>query len=327
MQMTPIDPSSHLTDRFRGCLLGHALGDGLGAPFEGLSNETLYRSYGSARKVFTAPPVELLMYTDDTEMSTSVAECLVELGRIDADDLAGRFHRNFNPLRGYGPGMHKIAEAMNLGQDWRAVVETIFPGGSLGNGAAMRVASVGLFFHPDLDRVASEAAASAMITHLHPIGIDGAVMLATAVALILRLNGPFDRHAFLTELSRRATTEEFEWQLRTAAKLTSEDTLDFGNSLEAHRSVTSAILCFAFWPDSYQGAVARAIGLGNDTDTLAAMAGALSGAHLGYSALPAASLKLLEEGPRGKSYIDQLARRLATRFLDEKAVLHNVNLW
>ncbi len=64
MQMTPIDPSSHLTDRFRGCLLGHALGDSPGAPFEGLSNETLYRSDGSAGKVFTAPPVERLMSFD-----------------------------------------------------------------------------------------------------------------------------------------------------------------------------------------------------------------------------------------------------------------------
>jgi ADP-ribosylglycohydrolase len=58
---------SHITmpDRFRGCLLGHALGDGLGAPFEGLSNETLYRSFGPAQRVFTDPPVDQFVYTDD----------------------------------------------------------------------------------------------------------------------------------------------------------------------------------------------------------------------------------------------------------------------
>ncbi len=213
--------------------------------------------------------------------------------------------------------MRRIAEAMNLGQDWKQVVRTVFPGGSLGNGAAMRAAPVGLFFHRDLDRVAEEAMASATITHLHPIGIDGAIIMATAVALLLRLKWPFDRRRFLTELSQRATTEEFRWQLRTAAKLEPTDSVYFGNSLEAHRSVTSAILCFAFSPDSFEKAVASAIGMGNDTDTLAAMAGALSGAHLGYAALPKASLEKLEEGPRGRTFLDQLARRLAERFCAE----------
>jgi poly(ADP-ribose) glycohydrolase ARH3 len=304
------DNSTRLLDRFKGCLLGHALGDGLGAPFEGLSNETLYRSYGPASQVFTTPPVDQFCYTDDTEMSTSVAECLADLGRIDGDDLARRFHQNFNPLRGYGPGMRKIAEAMNTGQDWKRVVENVFPGGSFGNGAAMRAAPVGLFFHDNLELVAQQAAASAMVTHLHPLGIDGAVMIATAVALLISLEEPFDRHAFLSSLSKSATTEEFEWQLRTASKLGPHDSLTFGNGLEAHRSVTSAILCFAFWPESYEGVVARAIGMGNDTDTLAAMAGALSGAYLGYSALPQKSLALLEEGNRGRSYLEKLASRL-----------------
>jgi poly(ADP-ribose) glycohydrolase ARH3 len=311
--MISINSSARLIDRFRGCLLGHALGDGMGAPFEGLSNETLYRSYGATTKIFTNPPVDEFCYTDDTEMSTSVAECLVEHGQIDSADLAKRFCDHFNPLRGYGAGMRRIADAMKSGRDWKAVVQDIFPGGSLGNGATMRVAPVGLLFHRDLNRVATEAAASAMVTHLHPIGVDGAVILATAVALLLRLTGPFDRREFFTELSRQAATEEFEWQLRTAAKLVPQDSVYFGNSLEAHRSVTSAILCFASAPDSYEQTIASAIGMGNDTDTLAAMAGALSGAHLGYSALPTASLARLEEGPRGRSYIEHLAECLCHR--------------
>ena len=312
-----------LLDRFRGCLLGHALGDALGAPFEGLSSETIHKSFGPASRVFTHPPVDQFIYTDDTEMSISVAECLIEHGIIDSEDLARRFRKNFTPTRGYGPGMRKIAEAMNLRQDWKHVVATIFPGGSLGNGAAMRVASVGLLFHRDLDRVAEEAMASASITHLHPIGIDGAIVFATAVALILRLEGPFDRRAFFAELAARATTEEFQWQLTTASKMEAGDSLTFGNSLEAHRSVTSALLCFAAWPDSYERAVSRAIGMGNDTDTLAAMAGALSGAHLGHAALPANLLAQMEEGPRGRAYLDDLAGKLHTRFVQDSIAASN----
>jgi poly(ADP-ribose) glycohydrolase ARH3 len=89
--------------------------------------------------------------------------------------------------------------------------------------------------------------------------------------------------------------------------------LTFGNSLEAHRSVTAALTCFAFAPDRYADVVSRAIAMGNDTDTLAAMAGALSGAYLGAGALPNSHVEKLEDGPKGRSYIRRLAGDLCKR--------------
>jgi ADP-ribosylglycohydrolase len=77
------------------------------------------------------------------------------------------------------------------------------------------------------------------------------------------------------------------------------------------RSVTSAIQCFANHPDSYNSAVGSAIALGNDTDTLAAMAGAISGARLGIAALPAKSLAMMEGGAKGIDYVNKLAVDLA----------------
>ena len=72
---------------------------------------------------------------------------------------------------------------MQEGGDHRAVAENMFPGGSFGNGAAMRVAPVGLFFHADLDRLWEQARLSALPTRVHPLGIEGAQVLAMAVAL------------------------------------------------------------------------------------------------------------------------------------------------
>ena len=60
--------------------------------------------------------------------------------------------------------------------------------------------------------------------------------------------------------------------------------------------MTTALLCFAHNPDDYAGTVSRAIAMGNDTDTLAAMAGALSGARLGAGVLPEPLLAKLEDG-------------------------------
>ena len=65
---------------------------------------------------------------------------------------------------------------------------------------------------------------------------------------------------------------------------------------------------FAASPDDYPAAVARAIGLGNDTDTLAAMAGALCGARLGAAAIPAGLIEKLEDDhAKGRRHLETLA--------------------
>jgi poly(ADP-ribose) glycohydrolase ARH3 len=75
-------------------------------------------------------------------------------------------------------------------------------------------------------------------------------------------------------------------------------------------SVVTAIACFAFSPDSYPQTVADAVFLGGDTDTIAAMAGAISGARLGKSAIPPALLEAVEDEKKGRSYLADLAVRL-----------------
>jgi poly(ADP-ribose) glycohydrolase ARH3 len=207
--------------------------------------------------------------------------------------------------------MRKLFDALGRGLDWRQTAAGLFPGGSLGNGAAMRAAPVGLLFHEDLERVEDEARRSAAVTHTHPVGIDGAVLVALGVALALRsAGGAFDAAGFFHELGRHAATEEFQWHLRTACRQSPGDSLTFGNGLEAHRSVTTALLCFAHSPDDYAGAASRAIAMGNDTDTLAAMAGALSGARLGCGVLPQGLLTKLEDGRKGRTYIRSVAVQL-----------------
>jgi poly(ADP-ribose) glycohydrolase ARH3 len=296
-------------DQFLGCLLGQAVGDGLGAPFEGLPAESIYWGYAWTGDLIQNPSGETLYYTDDTQMMIGIAETLAEHSRIIEEPLCQAFVANYHPDRGYGPGARLVLEAMAQGHDWRMARE-YFPGGSLGNGAAMRVAPVGLLFCDDLDRVWEEARLSALPTHLHPLGIEGAQLLAAAVALAVR-EPVFDRKGFYRELFTRAQQDEFRWQLSAAARLGPGDTVSFlGNGVEAHRSVVTAIACFAASPGSYEDTVSRAIGQGHDTDTLGAMAGALSGAHLGAGAIPGHLLDKLEDDHKGRTYLRQLATRM-----------------
>lgn len=301
--------------QFEGCLLGLAVGDALGAPFEGLPADNIYWGYGSPYEIIKNADGETLFFTDDTEMMVGVAETLAEHGRIVEGPLCQAFASNYHPERGYGRGARLVLEAMAEGGDWRKIAAGHFPSGSFGNGAAMRVAPVGLLFCGNLDRVWEEARLSALPTHVHPLGVEGAQTLAVAVALAVR-PGPFDRKAFYRELRGRVTTEEFRWHLKTASRLRPGDTVSMlGNSLEAHRSVVTSIACFAGSPRSYEDAVVRAISQGDDVDTLAAMAGALSGAHLGVDAVPTHLLGKLEDGRKGRSYIEGLAERLHGRFV------------
>ncbi len=306
----PATLAPSLLDRFRGCLLGQAVGDALGAPFETMPAEAIYYGFGFATKIVAAPPMNTLEYTDDTQMMIGVAETLVEHGEIKPDELMHAFVGNFDSARAYGPGTHQIIDCAAAYGDWKTLSATIYPGGSFGNGAAMRVAPVGLLFHDDLDRVEHQAAESALPTHSHPVGIDGARILAIAVALTIR-EGAFDPAAFYSELLRRAKTDEFRQALHTASELGPDEYIGkLGTSIEAHRSVPTAVACFASHPNSYTDAVARAIGLGGDVDTIAAMVGAVCGARLGIQSVPQHLLAILEDRAKGRSYLDALAHRL-----------------
>lgn len=304
-----------LKDAFRGCLLGLAVGDALGGCFEGQSSDFIARRYRSPQALIDAPPLETMHYTDDTQMTLGVAEALVADGLLREETLCRMFAGNYVPSRGYGFGTRRMLEAMCAGEDHRAAAEAYYPGGSFGNGAAMRVAPVGLFFHHDLPLLREQARLSAIPTHLHPLAIEGANLLALGIAVALRAED-FDRSAFFAELLTHCDSEEYRAKLERAARLHGpEELAELGNGIQALESVPTALACFALSPQDYSTAIGRAILLGGDTDTIAAMTGALSGAFLGEQAIPSGLLARLEDDPAGKgrSYLGKLAEQLLNR--------------
>jgi poly(ADP-ribose) glycohydrolase ARH3 len=314
-----MDKAPSLRERFQGCLLGLAIGDGLGARFEGQAAENIRGRYPSADTLIRNPPNKELWYTDDTQMMIGVAETLVENREINEERLCAAFVLNYVPSRGYGRGTRKVLEAMEDGKDYRLVAAANFPGGSLGNGAAMRVAPIGLFLRYDAARVTEQARASAIPTHQHPLGIKGAQVLAHAIALASR-DETFDRAAFFAELIARCATEQFREKLAAAARMTSFDEVaTLGNGIEALGSVPTAIACFSLAPQSFTTAVGSAILLGGDADTIGAMTGAIAGAFLGVAAIPSHLLNMLEDQVKGRTYIAGLADKLHERYEGDHA--------
>jgi poly(ADP-ribose) glycohydrolase ARH3 len=296
-------------DRFEGCLLGLALGDALGALVEGQSAEAVGGRFANVQQLI-AYPREEIWYTDDTQMAIGIAETLVAHGEIIEGRLCEAFVANYVPSRGYGRGARAVLEAMEEGRDHRQVAEQYFPGGSYGNGAAMRVAPVGLLFQDDRRRLWEQARASALPTHLHPLGIEGAQLLALAVAHAVR-SERFDRPSFFAELRSACASDAYRAKITEAESVENPKQLaPLGNRIEALHSAPTAIASFALTPESFAETIGNVILLGGDTDTLAAMAGALSGAYVGRGGLPPSLLQRLENSPKGRAYIADLAGRL-----------------
>jgi len=298
-----------LKSKFLGCLIGAAIGDGLGAWREG-------RRIAEKEDIASlAERAEDLAYTDDTHMTIGVVESLIQSRGFDGEHMAQTFIKNYEtePWRGYGPGPPKIFRMIKSGEPWDSAASKIYRGGSFGNGSAMRVAPIGLLYSNNPAKLKEIAYKSSSITHSHELGKEGAALQAYAVALALNTfpDEEIDREAFLLKLQNFAQTQLYKEKIANTKELLGEQdrarvVAVLGNGIEALNSVPTAIYCFLKQPKSYKDSVIYAISLGGDTDTIASMAGAISGAYLGIEAIPQEWRLKLEN----KAYIEDLAEKL-----------------
>jgi poly(ADP-ribose) glycohydrolase ARH3 len=288
-------------DRFTGCMLGLALGDACGAPYEGGPVERLlWRLIGTTRQ-------GEMRWTDDTQMSLDLAESIIDKRALDPDDVALRFGSSYRWSRGYGPGAAKLLKRIAKGQPWQQANRAIFPAGSYGNGGAMRAPMIGLLHARHPDQLADAARLSASITHAHPLGMEGAALLATATALALGTRAPL---AILQGAAAACTLTPFTTRLATAdtslrsgTELTPRQVRQqLGNGMAAaHSCVTALYLAQRFLDRPFAELLAFAAACGGDVDTISAMAGAVWGAANGAAALPQAQLARLEQAERVRS--------------------------
>ena len=295
--------------------MGAAVGDALGAPFEGTS--LVRRSDLESMAQDPAP----LCYTDDTHMTLGMAQSLVDRHGFDGAHMAAAFAQNFadEPWRGYGPGPPKAFHLLRQGVPWDQAGHVLFNcNGSFGNGAAMRVAPASLLAVRNMEQVASLARQTAVITHTHRLGIEGAVLQACAVCLALRQDAdePINHGAFLDALQAYAGTVAYQEKIEQTRRLLDlgeqvgreEVVAQLGNGIEGLNSVPTAVYAFLRWSRSFRDVVTYAISLGGDTDTIACMAGALVGGYRGMQDIPKAWRDRVEGTERLQELADSLMR-------------------
>ena len=325
------DPADSLT----GCLLGQALGDALGFVVEACPLEVArayVRDYLQAGRAgeLAHPEFPFGQYSDDTQLARELLLSFAAAGGWSPETFALRVAALFGEGRDVGAGTGTRAAAMRLltGTPWN---RSGTPAPYAGNGSAMRAAPLGLLFGDDSVLMAEAAVEQSLVTHLDPRCAAGALAVASAVSVAAR-GDRVDPDEFLTTIAGHAATVEPSvadairglggWMHlgpEAAVRRLHVEGLDpmyaderRGISAFVTPSVIWSLYAFLQTPDDYWTTVCTAIEAGGDTDTMAAIAGAISGARLGPAGLPDRLVaRVNDRGDWGWEALTDLACRAA----------------
>lgn len=309
--------SSDLSARYRGCLLGLAIGDAVGTTLEFKAP----RTFAPLTDMVGGGPFGLQpgQWTDDTSMALCLAESLVACGGFDAIDQLRRYVRWYR--EGY---LSSTGECFDIGNTVRqalhrfehAVAFTAAPApecGSThpqtaGNGSLMRLAPVPMRFRADPAQAIEQAGASSRTTHGAPTAVDacryyaglivGALNGVAKEVLLAPLYAPvpgyWQTHALAPEVAAVAAGS-FKTRQPPAIR---------GSGYVVH-SLEAALWAF-YTTTTFREGCLLAANLGEDADTTAAIYGQLAGAFYGAAGLPTAWVAQVAQRPLLETLADQL---------------------
>ena len=300
-----------------GCILGTAVGDAIGLPFEGLSRRRVVKLVGplDRHRFFFGRG----MVSDDTEHTCMVAQSLIASGG-DVDsfrrNLGWRFRFWLLGLPA-GVGMATLRSIIRL---WAGISPTRSGVYSAGNGPAMRAAILGAAVN-DLQTLRELIRASSRITHTDPKAEHGAFAVALAAYMARRCEtiSP-DRFVDQLRSSLEGAGQELVSLLADAAVFARDgrSTESFAESLGLGRAVTGFInhsvpvaihAWFAHQRD-FRSAVTSVVRCGGDTDSTGAIVGGIVGTAVGKEGIPTEWLDNLFEWPRSVAWMEKLGAQL-----------------
>lgn len=297
--------------KFRGALIGCAVGDAIGELAAVHKTKRQLEDFLSEG--------DMLRYTDDTAMTIGLAEALTGSGgKVLEKEIGESFRRNYGrePWREYSASTPAVfAASQRKGLPYSEAAAQLHGGqGSFGNGAAIRMSPLGLLFRKSRN-LREYAEISARVTHSHPIGIDGAAIMAWAIGRAASLDpkAKFPYGDFCVGIVNFARTREMRQKLAQvvellASKATPQDAaFQLRLSQTAEESIPFSIFSFLKFPLSFKDCLYCAVLNGGDPDSLGSMAASLSGAYLGWDAIPKEWRGRVENADK----IEDLAKRLS----------------
>ncbi|MDY6965210.1 MAG: ADP-ribosylglycohydrolase family protein [Halobacteriota archaeon] len=277
------------------CLIGLAIGDALGEPFEGL-HATQIEKVWKGDGFFKDPEI-----TDDTILTIIVAESILEQRGVSGESIGRKIISNEDKLRRIGPTTSNAIYMLKEDIKFKSKTGTT-------NGAAMRASPVGLACDKN---IIEETVEASQVTHGTDVAISGACCISSAINSAINAS---DKDEVIEECIKGAMEgrrsgvptnlpkidDMIELALDTPIRMLSEV---IGVGIQTHESVPCAVALF-YSSNDFKDAVVNAVKLGGDTDTIASMSGAISGAF--YGEVPSSwALSIKEVG-----YLDKLEKGL-----------------
>ncbi len=304
-----------LCQRAEGLLLGAAVGDAMGLRREGLSPAHAVRCFGA-----TLTPGLIagrMLLSDDSEHAVMTAQAL-----LAAHGDPARFRRRLAwKLRGWlaclppAIGLATLRACVKLCLGWSSQRSGV---GSAGNGPLMRAPVLGFAARHAAQRHAL-VDASTRLTHTHPLALEAAQALAAATACAR--DGVVTADAVLAEITPYLRDDAWRRPLAllAAALAHGDEPAAWARAAGLTDGVTgfvvdtlpAALLCWLRRPLDVRGAILDVIALGGDTDSTAAIVGALAGTAAGARAVPAEWSARIVDWPLSVAWLRRLAPRLA----------------
>jgi ADP-ribosyl-[dinitrogen reductase] hydrolase len=292
--------------RYRGCLLGLACGDAVGTTVE-------FRARGNFAPVTDmvgGGPFRLPAgaWTDDTSMALCLAASLVELGHFDPADQMRRYCRWYDEGylsstgRCFDVGLTVAGSLARFRQSGEPFSGRTDPH-SAGNGSLMRLAPVPLFFFPDRDAAVRWSAESSRTTHGAPECVEACRLFAAM--LCKALCGAAKDEVLLGH--GLADLQCPNIQAIAGGDYRDKSEAEIQGTGYVVRCLEAALWCF-HQTESFRDAILKAVNLGDDADTTAAVCGQIAGAFYGDAGIPAEWLQRLVMADDIRSLADRLQR-------------------
>jgi ADP-ribosyl-[dinitrogen reductase] hydrolase len=292
-------------ERVVGMILGGAVGDGWGRPYE-----------GSVPGLPVPVPDELVV-TDDTQLTIATCEAVLECGHVDPERIAARFVAWYRAgrLSGLGASTLKALRDLDAGFHW--ALAGAKGERSAGNGAAMRASPLALFLDP-FDYASRKSIRDVCrITHHHDEAYVGALAVVLAVRLAIRPGYHMGR--VLEDVREQLPDSQVRDRIAHFATLPDEVTPrqiaeTWGSTGFVADSVPIALLAARdSGRRSFSDILQRAIEAGGDSDTIGSITGQVAGAALGSRSIPRDLMARLRDHDAMVATAEQLARLAGAR--------------
>ncbi len=270
-----------MQDKFRGCLIGLAIGDALGGPVEEIPKHLALAVHRPITDLVGGGYHRLLpgQVTDDTEMALCLARSIAEKRGFDPADIAQRFVGWYEDNQiGAGGTTRAAINRLKQGYPWYDAANSEKCLQSLGNGSVMRCAPVAMYDALHSDELVAHSHDQGIITHPHHHCIDSVLFVNTLLAHLLC--GDKKQEAYEKALDSIIHNTEIHQKYHNA-----HQRQEFNTSGEVKATVETALHSF-LTTNSFEDALLKAVNMGGDADTRGAVTGAMVGALFGEKAIP-----------------------------------------